>query len=274
MRTTVELGAGLNRILGWLSVGMVISILSYGSIQAREFKDAKGRVIEAELVGATHDGKVEIERGGKKFVVPISMFSVDDQTYIKDWLEKNPSLISYKFRYYTDVGDLTSQNRSKAGALIDDRLKIKPKELLVDITNLNSSVLEDIKVEVTAVVEDAVDAIGGGYTALGLGSKKEDVVRTQFIQAEATYDAIAPGGRAEIEFDFDTEFYVDKDFSRVDGSAQDRVLGVWIRIYQGDIMISEEKEELHSNFRKVNFDSKRKATPGRNVRSKAKAPPR
>ncbi|MEM7015651.1 MAG: hypothetical protein AAF585_29680 [Verrucomicrobiota bacterium] len=253
---------------------MVFFVLSLELAQAREFTDAKGRVIEAKLISATGDGKVEIEREGKRFVVPIAMFSIDDQTYIKNWLEKNPGAISYRFRVYADVDDLTNQNRSKDGSMVSDRLKIRPKEMLVDITNLNASSLANIRIEVDAVVEDAVDAISGSYAKLAVGYSKKDVVKTQLIRASATFEAIAPQGRAEIEFEFDTESYVDRDGSKVDGAAQDRVLGVWVKIYQGDVKIGEEKSSLHSNFSNVDFEKERKPTPARNVRSKTKALPK
>lgn len=54
---------------------------------ARSFKDATGRVIEAELVSVKGED-VTIKRDGKDFTLPIAKFSAPDQEYIRTWAEE------------------------------------------------------------------------------------------------------------------------------------------------------------------------------------------
>ena len=51
----------------WMINGLLLLPLN-----AREFKSANGKVIEAELVSATPDGKIVIRRGTKEFTVAAS----------------------------------------------------------------------------------------------------------------------------------------------------------------------------------------------------------
>ncbi|MEM7012886.1 MAG: hypothetical protein AAF585_15530, partial [Verrucomicrobiota bacterium] len=54
---------------------------------AREFTDATGRKIEAELV-SVKDDDVTINRAGREFTLPIAKFSDADQTYIREWAKE------------------------------------------------------------------------------------------------------------------------------------------------------------------------------------------
>lgn len=68
----------------------------------RSFKDAKGRVIEAEIVFTVNDMVTIKRRDGKKFTVPISTFSESDQTFIAEWAKKNEEEIA-RLKAVTDV---------------------------------------------------------------------------------------------------------------------------------------------------------------------------
>ncbi|NOY00841.1 MAG: hypothetical protein GXP30_14090, partial [Verrucomicrobia bacterium] len=56
------------------------------------FTDKKGQTIEAALLSINPDkSKIGIERrDGRKFEIPILSLSLDDQQFIKNWLEGNP----------------------------------------------------------------------------------------------------------------------------------------------------------------------------------------
>ena len=74
--------ATLGLLLG--IVGFAVSVFG----ESRVFTDAQGRSIEAELVKYDEGRKeVTIKRAGqrKTVSVPVSIFSADDQGYIREW---------------------------------------------------------------------------------------------------------------------------------------------------------------------------------------------
>jgi len=102
-------------------------------------------------------------------------------------------------------------------------------------------------------VDDAVNVVDGSYSRLAVGAKRSDVVRIQRFRAEGKFPEIAPKGRAELTFEFTIERYVDRDGGRVDGTATDRVLGAWIRVYKNDKMLGEFKRAFESKFDKIKW---------------------
>jgi hypothetical protein len=108
-------------------------LLSYFAVDAREFVSSDGRKIDGELVA--HAGEnVLIKVGAKEFSVPIQNFSLDDQQFIKEWIEQNPGAVRFKFGFFFDLekeSGMTSQGKA-AGNMIDDKLKTIPLHLRDD----------------------------------------------------------------------------------------------------------------------------------------------
>lgn len=232
-----------------------LSVSALCSLTAREFTDIKGRKIEAELTGATLDGKVEIIRKGKKITVPITLFSLDDQAYIRNWIKDNPDAVAYRFNYYIDLKELRDQISKKDGAMINDTITTKPQQILVSITSNNPSSLSDIRVVTDVLVNDVVDVIKGTYVGLAVGQSKKELTKFQRITTESSFALIKPKGRAELKFEFDIESYVDKDCVSVDGTGNDRVLGVRVRIYQGKTLLDDWSRSLSITAKKIKWDA-------------------
>jgi hypothetical protein len=69
----------------WLSFASALALLGAGGASAREFTDAKGRKIEAEII-AVKGEEVTIRRDdGKDYTLAIKLFSPGDQTVIRSW---------------------------------------------------------------------------------------------------------------------------------------------------------------------------------------------
>jgi len=69
----------------WLSFASALVLLGAGGSSAREFTDAKGRKIEAEII-AVKGEEVTIRRDdGKDYTLAIKLFSPGDQTVIRSW---------------------------------------------------------------------------------------------------------------------------------------------------------------------------------------------
>ena len=72
-----------------LALFILTGLASSALAEFRNFTDAKGRTISAEIV-AVIDESVTIKRkDGRSFTVPASTFSEDDQSFIADWLKEN-----------------------------------------------------------------------------------------------------------------------------------------------------------------------------------------
>ena len=120
------------------------------SAQARVFTDAKGREINAELVA--HSGeKIVLNRAGKKFTVPISMFSSADQVYIRNWIADNPDAIDvdYKFRFYADCKSKKGVRRQD-GAAIDDKVTFNDNTYEFIVYNNGATEVLDVTLIYTA----------------------------------------------------------------------------------------------------------------------------
>src|SRR6188508_3269859 len=65
--------------------------------EVREFKDAKGRPLKAELIKARGTNVVIRNEEGKEIPVPLKSFSRDDITYICRWIAAEPTALDYRF---------------------------------------------------------------------------------------------------------------------------------------------------------------------------------
>jgi len=208
-----------------------------GSVEARIFKDTKGREIEAEIVASSGADKIIIERAGKEFPVPINMFSLDDQVYIKEWKESYPDKvrIDADFSYYIDLS--RADTDSKETKSLQSRMQTQNWTYDFSITNKGNNDLEDIRIVYQILIADIVDA-NGNYNRMAYTNQKADL-KIQRIKEEVKVDLLPAQKRADLKKTFSVEKYVDRDGSRVAVAAQDKVTGIWIRIYKGDMVIGD-----------------------------------
>ncbi len=240
----------------------LFSVLAIGfPVSAREFTDSKGRKIEAELVA--HSGSnIVINRSGKEFSVPVAMFSIDDQQFIKNWIEENPNAVRFKFGYYSDLKRQGISSHGKApGGMIDDRLKVVPYTYEMILYNKDVAPISDIEVRYEIYVADYVDTNRNAFTKLAVGAEKVGKIQVIAGSFQVT-DPIQPKGRVEFHRTFDTESYIDRDGGRTDAFANDKVIGVRIRVYKGEKMLSEYEEDEDSNWMKKTSWSDAKASKG------------
>ncbi len=80
---------------------LAFATASMVNAEIRPFTNDNGTVIEAELVSHKGD-KVKLKRSdGKEFEVNPSIFSVEDEAYIKNWMVTNPAKTNYNFKVAT-----------------------------------------------------------------------------------------------------------------------------------------------------------------------------
>lgn len=155
-----------NVILMALAALVVCPILH---AQTRAFTNDNGTVILAELVSHKGD-KVRLKRAdGKEFEVIPSIFSDEDEAFIKKWMAGTPATHNYNFRIVTAKKKIegTSQN------LGYKRVKNDLWSYVISITN-NS--------------QDAVSNLTVKYRVFHSNSASYDAAVFQIIEGEARLD--------------------------------------------------------------------------------------
>lgn len=212
------------------------------SVQGREFTSADGRKVSGEILA--HAGEqIVMQVGAKEFVVPVSNFSLEDQQYIKEWIEKNPGAVRYKFGFFFDLEkerDGGSQGKAP-GAMYEDKLKTIPYSYELIVFNREIMDVTDIEIRYEIYIDDFVNTRNNSFTRMAVGGEPNAVLET--VAGSFKRDLIPAGGRVDFLRIFNTEFYIDRDGGRTDEAAIDKVLGARIRIYKGDKMIAEEMDE-------------------------------
>ncbi|MEM1297441.1 MAG: hypothetical protein AAGH89_18895, partial [Verrucomicrobiota bacterium] len=121
----------------WIMMLVVVAIaLSISPLPARTFTDAKGRKIEAEILARSGRDKIVIEREGKEFTVPIGMFSIDDQIFIKEWIEDNPEAVKLdaNFSYFVTLERQRTDTEFADKISRDERIQTTPYLYDVSVT--------------------------------------------------------------------------------------------------------------------------------------------
>ncbi len=100
------------RVLPVVLTGIYFGVVARagGASEERVFRDTDGREIVAKILSATGTTVTIEMAGGKSYNLPIEKFSVPDQAFVKDWLEKNPPAFDYRLKM---VDDRTRTDRSE-----------------------------------------------------------------------------------------------------------------------------------------------------------------
>lgn len=239
-----------------LSFSLLCFFSTLASVQARTFTDAKGRQIEAELVA--HSGKnIVISAKGKEFSVPITSFSAPDQEYINGWIAENPDAIDvdYKFRYYADHKRESGFVR-ESGRAIDDSVKIKKNKYDILVYNNDSKPITDVDIRYEIYVADFVVMKGKQFSSMAYTHSKSE--KLEVIAGELKDQTIPVKGRIDASREFFTEFYVDKDGAYTGATAEDKVIGVTVRVFKAGKKLDEYSVAEDTNrMKKMSWQDKK-----------------
>lgn len=122
----------------WAGCMALAASLGWAGLQAeqREFKSTEGTSITAELLYVDGAEAMLRRSDGRTFNVPVNRFSVEDQVYIKQWMEENkgmvpPHLRDKKPRLFLDV---TSGKTNRKGDQISGYVDERKQDLAFAIT--------------------------------------------------------------------------------------------------------------------------------------------
>jgi len=166
----------ITRILTLAASGsLFLTSVSWAEIRA--LTNDNGTVIQAELV-SHQGGKVTLKRtDGKEFSVNPSIFSAEDEAYIKKWMAKTPAIMNYNLKIEAQKKKLDG-NSTNYGY---KRVKNDLWTYLVTVTNNSQDPVSDLTVKYRVFYTNSAD---GAYSSV------EDRVSFRMVEGTAKLDTV------------------------------------------------------------------------------------
>lgn len=213
--------------------------------EPRTFTNTAGKEVVAEMVGATAT-TVTLKMGnGKNITANTSMFSKDDQTFIAEWLKKNPSQIDYRIEIDFSKKRLgKTKRRGSAVTLTDEEwiYKVKIKNLSKNgQTNATVTGLKATYKIYRTRVADArmlVSKDTSGTTAADgkylVTTETKNLADIQYLKETGFETSPVILTKSELDAGF---FYPGggKD------NKKDELSGIWVKIYHNDKVVAERQ---------------------------------
>jgi hypothetical protein len=140
-----------------LAVLGMFGLASIAQAESRAFTNDNGTIIQAELVSHS-GGKVTLKRtDGKEFTVNPSIFSADDETYIKTWMAKHPAVHNYNLKIEAEKKKVEGNSRNYGYK----RVKNDLWSFLVTITNSSQDPVSNLKIEYRVFYTNSADGSYG-----------------------------------------------------------------------------------------------------------------
>lgn len=135
----------------------IFGVASLAQAESRAFTNDNGTIIQAELVSHT-GGKVTLKRtDGKEFTVNPSIFSADDEAYIKKWMAKNPAIHNYNLRVDAEKKKVEGNSRNYGYK----RVKNDLWSFLVTITNNSQDPVSNLSIKYRVFYTNSADGSYG-----------------------------------------------------------------------------------------------------------------
>ena len=205
-------------------------ILSFGESNFRTFSDNQGREMSAKLTQVSGDD-VYIERlDGHSTKVNISLFSKENQDFIRDWDRKETIRNdAIKVRFITDVEDKSGWENNGGGIL----RKTWKEGYEIELCNESQLNLKNIRIEYLIFkFEDAMAA------------QKRSEGEVRYLTGETKVPALEVRGkvRASTKKFPMLETKLAPNYRWPDGgkeTSDDEMRGIWIKVYVGEILATE-----------------------------------
>ena len=211
----------------FLTIG---SILSAGESNFRTFSDSQGREMNAKLTQVSGED-IYIERlDGLSTRVDISIFSKEDQEFIRDWDRKETLRNdAIKARFITDVEDKSRWDNNGSGIV----RKTWKEGYKIELSNESQLDLKNIRIEYLVFkFEDA------------LAAQKRSEGEVRKISDETKFPTLKAGSIARVS----TKKFPMLETKLAPGykwesggkeTSKDEMRGIWIKVFVGEILATE-----------------------------------
>ena len=162
--------------------------------QTRPFTNDNGTVIQAELVSHTVD-KVKLKRtDGKEFEVNPSIFSDEDESYIKNWMTKTPAVKNYNFKVAISKKKMEGNSMNMGYK----RVKNDLWSYVISITNNSQEPVSNLTVRYRVFYSNAAD---GSYSSFDDRTPLKIVEGSQKLDAELAFNRALEITTTPVEID-------------------------------------------------------------------------
>jgi hypothetical protein len=163
--------------------------------QSRPFTNDNGTVIEANLV--SHNGdKVKLRRtDGKEFEVNPSIFSNEDEAYIRNWMGKNPATKNYSFRIAATKKKVEGNSRNYGYK----RVKNDLWSYIISVTNNSQDTVSGLTITYRVFYSNAAE---GSYSASSMDRVPLKMIEgTSKLEAELAFNRVLDITSTPVEID-------------------------------------------------------------------------
>lgn len=194
-------------------------------------RDDEGREVKATLLSA-HGDTVKIQRADddREFDVPISMFDLQTENRIRQWIDRDPEAVDYNF----DISATKELVGSDEFDLAGRSLRTSKWAYRITIANHSRNDLSDATAEYRIVYDDNI-AFARTAAIPGKGKARQDGQAVELPEMNFN---------DEIEFktpSVETHTYEFKAAKGPRDFAKDEIKGIWIRILRRGEVIAEFK---------------------------------
>lgn len=213
-----------------LSVAFIAAAFAcQGFAAPMELTDSQGRSIKADIQAVVGDTVTIRRNDGHEFVVDISMFSLESQALIRAW---------EKTSVYTkaDVLRITSQavngkrNKTQSGATEVTKWMAHYK---ITLENREKVPMKNLRVEYRYWVFD--QAVAAQKRSQGTRRLEKGKIDVEFIDRWDTLE-VRTEETELIETELASGWYY---AGGGDDDSKDKLDGIWVRVYHGDILVTE-----------------------------------
>jgi hypothetical protein len=208
--------------------------------EVREFHDAKGRAIKADLVKARGPNIVIRNAESKEVTVPLKSFSRDDIAYICRWITADPAALDYRFEAKETEKTLdkasipgTERTTSASGyGTADD----SEHAYEVYLSNRCANPVEGVRACYRVFLLDCVE-VTSGSTYASVMAKPKMLFKCGNVEL--------PSLNYNASFKFTTRSHTLHRIKAANTSTgvgeRDRLRGVWVRFYRHGVQVGEWK---------------------------------
>lgn len=207
--------------------------------EMRDFTNAKGAIIRAELKKARGQMIFLRKEDNKEIQVPLNQFSKDDQTFILKWMTEDPTALDYNFGVKLEVKNVPSTK--KVNNSYYQRLSAVLQSYTINIQNSSRNTLDDLSVDWCAfMMNNVAFSNSSSSSRYGIESSNDGLGELRFKHGTYEISKMAASHTANFATpNFTVESIIDKYYTGA--KVKDKLQGVWLRFYRGDTLIQEWK---------------------------------
>lgn len=198
----------------------------------RTFKDSQGREMIAKVTRVSGDEVYIERRDGLSTRVPISLFSTEDQEFIRDWESKNylkSGII--EIRFSEDESD--DSTRSSGGI----RSTTYDAGYEVILKNAGDRDVSDIKVEY--LIFKFTDRVAAKKRSDGKFERQKGDLELATLKSRS--ESRLPTKRfSMLETELESGYVWAGGEAGKSPDSKDKLEGIWVKVYVGDMLIIEQ----------------------------------